>query len=125
MDARALVKNALDLRQLQYSDRKVKELKENLRTARVQLLRSPAGRLVLWDLLERLRVFASVWDERTAMHSWLAGRQDFGYELIADLKAADEEAYDLMEREARNRLRRLNAETDAVQHGRGDDQGEQ
>lgn len=70
------------------------------------------GRAFCWDLLARARVFESIWHPSAEIH-YLAGRQDYGHELMALLIQADENLYQLMEREARERARRDDRTTDA------------
>jgi hypothetical protein len=70
-----------------------------------QVMHTPAGRAVVWDLLERCRVFESIWEPNARIH-YLAGRQDFGHELMGIVLETDEELYLLMEQEARRRAKR-------------------
>jgi hypothetical protein len=76
-------------------------------------MQSPAVRLVMWELLSQAGVYGSVWHASALIH-YNAGRQDFGHELMAQLLDADEGAYDLMTKEARERAKRTAAEQDAA-----------
>jgi len=114
MEPRAQVKNAGDPRQVKRAGRKERERQELEQAAVVQVMATPAGRIFAWSLLERAGVYASVFHPSASQIYYLAGRQDFGHELIALLLESDERAYQLMEAEARARTRRENAATDAA-----------
>jgi len=74
------------------------------------------GRLVMWQLLSIAGIYQSVFDTQTTRMAALAGRQDYGHELQAMLLRVDEEAYELMEREARLRARQDAAELLTAEH---------
>lgn len=112
-EPRAQVKNAASPDQVKRAARKEREAAELARAALQATMRTQAGRIVMWDLLVRAGVFRSIWSPNAEIH-YRAGRQDFGHELMAALLEADEDAYQLMEVEARQRLRRENAATDAA-----------
>ena len=90
------------------------------------LLAQPDGRLVLWELLVRAGIYRSVWDPSARIH-YNAGRQDYGHELLGLIIEADEDLYQLMEREGRERQRMLMLRAVAAQrrseHEGGDDGG--
>lgn len=120
---RAQVRNAASPDQVKRAARKERDAAEFARAALVQVLATPAGRIVMWDLLERAGVHRSIFHPSSQIY-YLAGRQDFGHELLAALLDADEQAYLLMEAEARARQRRDNVATDAA-HTRSVTEGEQ
>lgn len=110
---RADVRNAADRRQVETARRRERRLhRERLERYRVTL-QTYDGRAVLWDLLERLGVYRSVWDPGARIH-YNAGRQDAGHELMATVLEADEQGYARMAAEARERTRRDDAERDAA-----------
>jgi hypothetical protein len=74
----------------------------------------PAGRALLWELLGRAKVNASVFHRDQAVMAYSSGRQDFGHELLAEIIAADSTLYLQMEREARDRDKRDDATVDAA-----------
>lgn len=111
---RAAVRNAADPEQVRRAGKKDRDREELFRASLVLVMQTAPGRAVLWGLLERAGVYRSIWSPNSEIH-YNAGRQDFGHELMATIIAADEEAYLLMEREARGRVKRDNAEIDAAQ----------
>jgi hypothetical protein len=111
---RALVRNAADPQQVRFAERKEKERAGRFLDALAAILRTPAGRIVVWELLVRARIFGSIWDPSAKIH-YNAGRQDFGHELLASCLDADDEAYQLMEREMRAWQRGQDRETAAIQ----------
>jgi hypothetical protein len=106
------VRNAADAGQVNRArsrDRdKAREFAANLRA----VMALPYGRAVMWELISRAGVFRSVWSPNSEIH-YKAGRQDYGHELLAELVSVDEELYQLMEREARARVRRDARATEA------------
>jgi hypothetical protein len=110
---RADVKNAADKQQVTRAAAKERRKYAQARAAVVAVLSTVDGRAFCWSLLESARVFESIWHPSAQIH-YNAGRQDFGHQLMADLIAADERLYQLMESEARARLRREQADTDAA-----------
>jgi hypothetical protein len=114
---RASVRNAADRDQVTRAARKDRSSQALALDAVREMLRQPAGRFVMWELIERAGVFRSIWDNSARIH-YNAGRQDFGHEIIALLIQADEDLYLLMETEARDRARRLDRETDAAHTAR-------
>ena len=94
-------RNAADPRQVQRAERKDRERrKRELEDLRF-VLSSYSGRRLLWRLLGHCSVFQSIWDPSSKVHH-NAGRQDVGHFLMAELTAADEEAFFVMMREARD-----------------------
>lgn len=122
-EPRAQVRNAADPDQVKRARRKEQHRDELLAAALKQVLSTPAGRIVCWELLARAGVYQSVWRPTVEVH-YLAGRQDYGHELLGLLIAADEDLYQVMEREARARAKRDDAETDAAHTPRAGQQGE-
>jgi len=111
-EPRAEVRNAADAEQVKRAERKTVR-REAIRAANIKAVMSTVeGRAFVWDLLERARVFESIWHPSAAIH-YNAGRQDFGHELQALVLGVDEDSYDLMAREARGRAKREGIETDA------------
>lgn len=109
---RAEVKNAADPEQVSRAGRR-EHRRDDLRLDLYRaVLHSAAGRAVFWDLLTLAGVYRSIYAADGRIH-YNAGRQDFGHEVIATLLAADEDAYLLMEREARQLAKRDAVEVDA------------
>lgn len=114
---RSLVRNAADPRQVGTASRKERD-KIAARAARLKAtMATPEGRAALMDILEDCKVFESIWHPSAAIH-YNAGVQDVGHQLLARIVDADEGLYELMEREARDRRRRLEREIDAAHTAR-------
>jgi hypothetical protein len=110
---RAIVHNAADPRQVKRGAAKERDRVERLRAAIVLVLATPAGRLFVWELLERAGLWKSVMAPDGEIQ-YRSGRQDFGHEILALVMEHDEIGYARMEDEARTRKRRDNVETDAA-----------
>ena len=99
---RSFVKNAADRDQVGRAARKEAD-NERIFLASLKAVQSTQeGRFVMRTLLERAGIFRSIWENSARIH-YNAGRQDMGHEIQAMLVATDENAYELMEREARAR----------------------
>lgn len=99
---RAFVRNAADPRQVKQGKQK-----ENLaRRAELDdvraVLKVPGGRRLLWRLLERCKVLASVWEPSARIH-YNAGQQDVGHYILGEVTEADPEAFLEMMRESKER----------------------
>lgn len=114
---RSLVRNAADQKQVEFARRKERAREEQLADAYRDVLRTPAGRRVLWDILERCKLFETITVQSSIIYT-LSGRRDVGLELMAQLAQEDEEMLDLMQREARQRAKREVADSDAARVAR-------
>jgi hypothetical protein len=113
MADRALVKNAADPQQVKRATRKEQDRERQRIDAIRATMATPAGRFVLYELIEMAGAYRSIYEPNATIY-YRAGRQDYGHELMALLIQADEDAYDLMQREARTRAKREAAEIDAA-----------
>lgn len=113
MGGPAEVINAADARQVRRADRKDNRRESRRLDSYRQVLQTAVGRSVFWDILTRCGMFRSVWRPSAEIH-YLAGKQDSGHELYADLVRASEEMVDLMHREARARERQDDREREAA-----------
>ncbi len=111
--SRAYQKNAADLQQVKYAERKATQQQERVLVCLRAIMGAPEGRVVMWDLLARAGIYRSIWDPSARIH-YNAGRQDYGHELLALLLEADGDLYQLMEREARAWQRSQDREAAAV-----------
>jgi len=111
-EARTLVRNAADPDQVKRAGRKVDDIATQRRNRLRAVMETPEGRAFLWDLLNELKVYESVWHPSALIH-YNAGVQDAGHKLMARMVDASEDHYDLMTREARARGRRFDSEVDA------------
>lgn len=67
-----------------------------------KILESPEGRRFLWRLLDRSKVFGSIWEASARIH-YNAGVQDFGHFLMSEITEASQEAFFLMMKENKKR----------------------
>lgn len=120
-DGRALVKNAADPEQVKHAQRQETRDEDRKQAALLETMRTPAGRIVLWHVLESAGVFESVWENSARIH-YNAGRQDLGHEWMARLvkTRALEDLYLQMESEARAYARSRDRGAAAVQTARAD-----
>jgi hypothetical protein len=88
------------------------------------VMQTAAGRVVMWDLLARCKVFESIYESSSKIY-YNAGRQDFGHELMALLLDLDDgRLYVQMEAEARARATRELRGNEAAHTARaGDTEG--
>lgn len=108
------VRDASDPKQIRRARRVQERHQTELVAAIKAVMQTQPGRLVFWELLSAAGVFRSVFNQHGGIQSWNIGRQDFGQEILQDLMTVDEDAYLLMEKEARAKVRRENADTDAA-----------
>lgn len=119
MPDRALVRNAADPSQVKHARRKEQDQAARFLDALKAVLGTPAGRIVCREWIQQAGVYRSIWRKGEEIH-YLSGIQDFGHRIMADCLSADDELYDLMEREHRAYVKRENAETDAAHTARSD-----
>jgi hypothetical protein len=109
---RALVRNAADPRQVKAGARLSRRRQAYIEGLHRAMLETPLGRAFIADLLERAGIYNSIWHPSAEIH-YLSGRQDFGHELRLRCLAVDVENFMLLEREARDRVKREETETEA------------
>jgi hypothetical protein len=125
MIARPLVKSGTDPDQVKRAQRTVQQAEEILAASLVAVLQTPAGRYVLWALLESTHVYTTSFDHSGSVMYFREGARNVGLLWRARIVAADPDLYDLMAREARLRDRRLDQQTAAVQDAPPVPEGEQ
>lgn len=104
MSRSALVRNAGDPQQVRFAARKERARQAQYWGALETVLKTPAGRLLLWEVLRRTGLYATSIPAAGEPGSNVyvnEGRRLFGLELLGDLQRF-EEFYLLMEREARS-----------------------
>lgn len=121
-EPRAEVRNAADPAQVKRAARKDRNAAAQRVVRATRVLESYDGRAFCWDLLRAARVYESIWRPSAEIH-YLAGRQDFGHELVALLLTAGDELYLQMEREGRERARIDARTTDAGHTPSAEDSG--
>lgn len=117
---RALVRNAADPEQVKHARRKEKDQAGRFLDALRAVLATVEGRIVCHEWTARAGVYHSMGIRSGDELQYFVGQQDFGRRMIADCNAADDDLYELMEREHRAFLKRENAETDAVHTARAE-----
>jgi hypothetical protein len=98
---------------VRFAGRKERELAEFQRAICRASMHTEAGRAWNWQIIEWCHVNESIWRPSAEIH-YLAGQQDIGHRLQMFLLSVDEELYQLMEKEARARMRARNREIDAT-----------
>lgn len=119
MADRSLVRNAADPQQVRRAARKESQAQEQFQAALRDVLRTESGRRLLWELMARAGVFRSIWVMTAEIH-YRAGQQDYGHMLQAEILAASEDAYLMMQRESMARSKREASETDAAHTARAE-----
>ena len=123
-DRRPLVRNAADPRQVNYARRKTKDTDKQLAAALRIVLSTYEGRLVWATFLEGAGLYEASFDHSGSVMYFKEGRRNQGLEWQARLVAADEQLFELLERERRARARRLDNETEAVHQAPPPGEGE-
>jgi hypothetical protein len=113
MAERALTRNAADRADVARARQQERLRDERFRAALCRVLATPDGREVLSAVIERAGVFETVYDHSGSTMYFKEGRRNYGLEWQATVIAADEAAFELLERERHARRRLENSETDA------------
>lgn len=119
-EPRALVKNAADPKQVKLAERKEKDLREQELADLRELLKTEAGRRFVWRVMGYCKFGSDIWDPSSRIH-FLAGLQHVGNWLLAEVTAADEEAFFLMMRENQQRVRKAESEAEAARTARAEE----
>lgn len=100
MEEKDFVKNTADEEQVKEAGRRV----DRRRTRELNDLRSvlatKEGRRFFWRILSYCGTFKSIWETSARIH-YNAGQQDIGHFLFGELHEADENAYSIMMKEAK------------------------
>jgi hypothetical protein len=115
MASRDLQRNASDPKQVRFAERFAKRQVERQGAALHAIMQLPIGRLFLWGLLGRLGIDETVYDHSGSTMYFKEGRRNAGLELKAAMLEADEDMYQLMEREMRALARSEQLEIAGVQ----------
>lgn len=100
--------NAADPRQVAQGSRIARAREARFLNSLRAVMETEPGRIVMLELIRRCKVFESIWHASAEIH-YNAGRQDFGHELMATLVDQNLDAYQLMEREGWEWLKREQA----------------
>jgi len=87
---RALVRHTGDKQSVEKAEKREQDLARILNEDILTLLELPAGRRVLWRIIEHCKVFNTIWDPSSRIH-YNSGKQDVGHfvlTLIMDVKPA-------------------------------------
>lgn len=98
---RVAVRNAADPEQVKRARRAEKRIDERFQDALRAVMATPDGRLVVWAYLGKFGVYRGVFADNPQRMAYDAGRQQCGHDLLADVIAAGEDLYQVMEREMR------------------------
>jgi hypothetical protein len=97
----AFVKNAADKEQVKEGSRKERDKRKQELLDLQVVLDLPAGRRLLWRFLTECKTFESIWESSARIH-YLAGKQDLGHFIMAEIVAADEDSLLTMMKEAKS-----------------------
>ena len=86
------VQNAADKEQLNSAKTKEKFLRKRELSDFRSILETNEGRRIFWRILERCRVFESVWDPSAKIH-YLSGQQDLGHWILAEILSSNKAAF--------------------------------
>lgn len=114
MSERATVRNAADSGQVKRAEAAERRLAALERALAIKQLATYEGRAFCAGWIRSLGAYRSVYDAHGGRMTYNVGRQDVAHELMARLIEADPVAFDLMEKEARDRQRKDDATTDAA-----------
>lgn len=92
------LKNVADPIQVREAEKKERFSREGELNDLRKILGTKEGRRLLWRILEQCKVYSSIWEPSAKIH-YYAGRQDLGHFILAEIVAADDEAYIQMMRE--------------------------
>lgn len=120
---RSLVRNAADPEQVKLATRKDRDRERIRAEFYAAVLGTYEGRFVMWDILTQCRMFETISVQNSMIYT-LSGRRDVGLELYATLAEASDDDTETMRREARQRVKRLESETDAAHTARAGKQGD-
>ncbi len=99
---KTLVANAADEVQVKEATKKIKDRRfyelEDIRA----ILKEPHGRAFLWRVLEHCKVFESIYHPSALIHH-NSGKQDVGHFIMAEIVAADDNAFLLMMKESKDK----------------------
>lgn len=93
-----VTKNAADPKGVRDASRLEKLREERFDNALASVMSTPAGRIVMGELLKRTGLFASGIARDVTVHH-LAAQREFGLMLMGELQRVSEEHYQQMERE--------------------------
>ncbi len=99
-EPKPLIQNAANEEQVKHAKAREKTGREREINDIRQLLQSPHGRRFIWRLLDHCSVFRSIWHPSAQIHC-NAGRQDVGHFIMAEVTAANEDAFLQMMKEAK------------------------
>lgn len=99
--ARNLQRNAADPQQVKRAGRKVQSQRDRLLGSMREVMRSPAGRVLVWGLLGYRPIDETVYDHSGSSMYYKEGQRSMTLWIKATALEADEDLYLLMEKEMR------------------------
>lgn len=101
-ERKPLVGNASDEEAVEEARRLEREEHRLQRQDMNLLLETPVGRRVVWRILGQCGIFTDGWDPSARIH-FNAGKRNVGLWLLDEVMAANDEAFLLMQREAKRK----------------------
>lgn len=114
-------RNAADPKQVRQAKRSAGDHEKAVEAAYRELMGTPAGRMAMWDQLERHGLYKTVFDPHGSWMAFNAGKHSMGLELQALLVRVAPKEYLRMEEEARLRQARNDEELEAFLTTRADE----
>lgn len=93
-------RNAADEDQVKQARSRENRVRERELSDLRYLLQSPQGRRFLWRIITDCKAFNSIWEASAKIH-YNAGRQDVGHFIMAEVCAANEDAFLTMMKESK------------------------
>ena len=100
MQDNTYVKNAANPQQVKAAAKKEETQRDRELNDLRHVLSSVQGRRFLWRMLGFCKVNGSVWESSARIH-YNSGQQDVGHHMLAEIIAADEDAYLNMMKESK------------------------
>ena len=85
-----MAKNIANEAEVKKADMKEKDLRRQELNDIRTVLSNASGRRLVWRLLERCQSFSSVFSKEAFTMAYLAGQQDLGHFIMAEIVEADE-----------------------------------
>lgn len=118
---RSAVRNAADRQQVKRAERAQQRIAERFLDCLRAVMATREGRLVFWTYLGRFGVYQDMFDENAVRMARNAGRQQAGNDIRADVLAAGEDLYQVMEQEMRAMAEAEAASEQAAQQAQTDE----
>jgi len=97
-----MAQNIADEAQVKEGASKSKRIRERELMDVKLILETDYGRRFIWRLLEKAKVFGSIWEQSARIH-YNSGQQDFGHFVMSEVTESNPESLILMMKESKKR----------------------